>query len=316
LYKTEIDNWQKFSGVGGLVEKTKEEFMKKKITLAAILFFLIVISGFMKCDKHENKHPLKKYTAADVTRIAQLSSSIQAQEMKDLLAADHSNIEPSLRELVFMNAARLRPVLRTLLTDQQVALEAASLLSFIGIPEDVRFVVHNAPKPETDELDTEFAYYYIVTALLDPQTEEEWNFLKKCAGNEFDYRWAVSGAIQTLQLIANQRSVAILKELQNKNVEDDDSVLRALGYINSKPSALSDKNVIMAAKKVAEAIKIGNWEGNGKPRYNHDGDMALVDCIFVTGRCASYYTATFQSKGGIWILRGVRETIQELRQFQ
>jgi hypothetical protein len=70
------------------------------------------------------------------------------------------------------------------------------------------------------------------------------------------------------------------------------------------------EEVIVAGKKVAEAIRIGNWEGNRQPLFNAKGDMALIDCAFMAGEDEVIHTATFHRQSGKWKLRGVRETYQ------
>jgi hypothetical protein len=253
----------------------------------------------------------REFHAEDIDRITRMPGPARAQALKEVLAGDVKEARPSLEELVFMQAAAFRPALRTLVTDQQVGAQAAWLLAFIGVPEDVRFVVQNAPKPKADMFENRWAYG-VVTALLEPGTEEEWAFLRKCALNGYEDPWVDAGAIETLRLIASPRSAAILVEANRGDADRKAQVARALDYINSKPPPLSDRSLIEAANKVAQAIKIGTWKGNGKPRYNHDGDMALVDCVFVAGRDRLTHTATFQSVGGVWTLRGVREAMQAL----
>ena len=253
----------------------------------------------------------REWHAEDVNRIATGPGAPQSEQLREVLAGDTDHIRPDLEELLFVQADRFRPALRTLVTDPKVGPKAVWILAFTGVPEDVRFVIHNAPKAKTAMLENWWAYG-VVAALLDPTTEEEWSFLRKCAVNEFDDMSIDAGAIETLRLIASPRSAAILAEVRKKNAEREDMVAKALKYIDAKPPPLSDKNLIDAAKKVAHAVRIGTWKGNGNPRYNRAGDMALVDCYFVAGRDHLTYTATLQLVSGEWKLRGVRETMQAL----
>jgi len=89
----------------------------------------------------------------------------------------------------------------------------------------------------------------------------------------------------------------------------------AIEYVQAnqgKPVRLSNVSLLEAGKKVAAAVKIGNWEGNEEPKYNADEDMALITCEFIAGRDQLTYTATFHRVGNEWKLRGVRETMQAL----
>ena len=70
--------------------------------------------------------------------------------------------------------------------------------------------------------------------------------------------------------------------------------------------------MVAAGKKVAQAIKIGQWQGNEPPQFNEKKDKALVACEFIAGRDLLIHTATFHMVDGRWRLRGVRETMQAL----
>jgi hypothetical protein len=80
-------------------------------------------------------------------------------------------------------------------------------------------------------------------------------------------------------------------------------------------STLPDISLVEAAKKVAQAIKIGEWQKNGQPRFNAEGNIALVDIEFIEGRDSLIYTATFHQVKKLWECRGVRETMQALLAF-
>jgi len=75
---------------------------------------------------------------------------------------------------------------------------------------------------------------------------------------------------------------------------------------------LSDEDIVVAGRKVAQVIKIGKWQGNKPPQYNEKKDKALVACEFIAGRDLLVHTATFHKVDGKWRLRGVRETMQAL----
>lgn len=75
---------------------------------------------------------------------------------------------------------------------------------------------------------------------------------------------------------------------------------------------LSDRSLTNVAERVARAVKIGSWKGNRPPTFNSQGDKALVQCEFRSGRDLLVYTATFHKVGEAWTLRGIRETMQAL----
>lgn len=253
----------------------------------------------------------REFGPSDLRRIVKLSGEAQLKEMRELLAGNFKfkTFDEHLRELVFFHEQQLRPVLKALVQDPKVGTAAAQLLAYIGVPEDIRLVVRHAPAPKRCGFEDRWAYY-VVCALLDPKTEEEWVFLRSCALNEYDDRWVDAGAIETLRLIASPRSLRILKEVREKNTYRERFIAKAVEYIESNPPSLSDKKLTEAGEKVAQAIKIGNWQGNKKPRFNQKGDMALIECEFIADRDVLIYTATFHKVGSVWKLRGVRETFQ------
>lgn len=75
---------------------------------------------------------------------------------------------------------------------------------------------------------------------------------------------------------------------------------------------MSDEDIVVAGRRVAQAIKIGKWQGNKPPQYNEAKDKALVACEFISERDLLFHTATFHKVNGKWRLRGVRETMQVL----
>lgn len=154
--------------------------------------------------------------------------------------------------------------------------------------------------------------YSVACSLLEPSTDEDWSFLRKWALSEFDDAWVDAGAIQTLKLIASPRSRGILEEARRRNSSRVRSVSQAIEYIESKPAPLVGSNLETLAERAAQALSIGKWKGNGKPQCNETGDKALVDFTFESGRDSIIYTATFHKSKAIWVLRGVRETMQML----
>ena len=149
-------------------------------------------------------------------------------------------------------------------------------------------------------------------SLLDPKSEEEWSFLRKCALNEFDDHWVDAGAIQSLRLIASSRSREILIDAQRHNAFRSRLIAEALEHIQSGPLPMVSSNLEELARRVAQEVKHGDWTGNGKPRCSEWGDKALVDLRFSTGLDFLTYTATFHRVDGAWRLRGLQETLQAL----
>jgi hypothetical protein len=90
------------------------------------------------------------------------------------------------------------------------------------------------------------------------------------------------------------------------------AIKRMSCFPKSNLPTLADKDLTEAGKKVAQAIKIGDWQENKKPQFNESGDKALIESGFIASIALLIYPATFHNVGDVWKLRGVRETMQAL----
>jgi hypothetical protein len=281
--------------------------LEMTVTPAALaLPLVIVISG-----SASGQNSVLETFDPDVLRIAALQGKTQQKELRKLLI-HLPNQYRRFHESVFYAGAKLRSPLRALVQDSKVGTVAADFLTLIGQPEDLHFIIqHPPPRSKRDFRPYRWAYG-VACSLLDPITEEEWSFLRSSALNTYKDGWAATGAIQTLKLIASPRSRELLEETQKQNQLSARAVATALDYIRSEPSPLTASTPEELAARVAQAIKIGKWEGNGEPRYNEGNDKALVNLQFSSGRDLLFYTATLYKIDNIWRLRGVREIAQAL----
>lgn len=231
-------------------------------------------------------------------------------ELHAILVNDQNLWNPATRDFIFYHEGRLRSSIRSFLRDSKARRGAQEILALIGDPEDVGALIRLAPPPRSGPLSNHWAYG-VACALLEPRSQQEWAFLRRCALNLYGVRWVDAGAIQTLKLIASPRSLQILKEVQHRNAYRAGSVARAIDYAQSNPSPLRGERLAELAERVANVIKIGKWEGNHNIRYNSGGDKALIDFVYNTGEDRLTYTATFHRVDGLWRLRGARETLQE-----
>ena len=257
----------------------------------------------------------REFGSSDLARIAALDGNAQIDELRELLAGQFEEYELELYKRVFVQEHKFRPGLRALAPDAKVGTAAGQLLAFIGVPDDVRLFLDHAPAPKGEPFENRWAYR-VVCALLEPATEKEWEFLRNCAANEYDDLWVDAGAIQTLKLIALPRSRQILEEVKTRNETRVDLIESAIKYVDAKPLSFSDPDLVSVGNQVAQAIKIGKWQGNKTPRFSENGDKALVECEFIEGRDQLTHTATFHKVDGVWRLRGVRETRQALLAFE
>jgi len=180
-----------------------------------------------------------------------------------------------LAEWIFVDEARLRGPLRALITDRKVGDRALRILALIGDPSDLEVMIHQPPNGESITEDR--WKYSIVSTLLQPRSENQWEFLHNAAISDND-RWVDAGAILTLQLNHSPRSERILEEVAVKNPRRAGMVARALALIQTNPPAFEGK--------------------------------AIVPIILRSGWNRLTHTATFHRIGTHWMRRGVRETLQ------
>lgn len=242
----------------------------------------------------------------EVFRIAQLQGVDQQVALRELLST-----RKNVTEAVFYYGDRLRPALRLLLRDGIVGHNVAGLLAFIAEPEDIKLIIGMPPPPQKPIFANRWAYG-VSCSLLEPTSEEEWAFLRKCAINGFDDRWVDAGGIQSLKLLASPRSREILEEAQRINAYRERTAVRALEYLNSKPAPLTGPKLQPLAALIAQALSVGEWKGNSAARCDETGSKALVDFTFEGADDHFIYTATFHRLDTNWMLRGVRETMQTM----
>ena len=213
-----------------------------------------------------------------------------------------------LAEWIFVDEARLRAPLRALINDAKVGDRALRILALIGEPADVDLMMHRPPNGQGF---TEDRWRYpIVSTLLQPRSESEWEFLRKAAISDKD-RWVDFGAILALQFNHSSRSERILEEAAVNNPHRAGTVARALEFIHTNPPPFEGKDLEALGSRVASALEFANWKKNEAPVYNRARSKGIVRITLVIGVDCLTYTATFHRVGDRWILRGVRETLQQ-----
>jgi hypothetical protein len=178
-----------------------------------------------------------------------------------------------------------------LLPDPEVGTPARSLLALIGVPEDLRLAVQLAPPPSR-KLEANYWAYALSSALLQPDCDEEWDFLRRCALG--DYRVSPrppdttveASTIQTLALIDTPRSRAILEEVRHKNSHRAASIARMIQTIQSHPSPLAGPDPKELARRLGRTLEMGDFERAEKPWYNETGDKVLISIFHRRRRLA------------------------------
>ncbi len=246
---------------------------------------------------------------AELARILKLDDSIQLEGLREILSSDASRNREALTDGIFYHEARLRAKLLTLAQEPMVAEAARNFLAMIAVPEDVRFIM-DLPTPTGSRAFEERWRYAVATALVGSTDSGAEKFLRRCALNQYGDRWVDAGAIQTLMLTGTATSRKILEEARRQNTFQTARIDRALAYLDSAPAPLSGGDLPLLAERVADAIRIGKWQGNSPPRFNAAGDKALVQLTFQTGSDRLGYEATLHKVDRMWTLRAARQTHQ------
>jgi hypothetical protein len=256
----------------------------------------------------------RQFEVTNLSWIVNLAEERKETEFRELVGADFGQNRDKFTESVFYFEAQLRPVLRKLVYEIALTERARQLLALIAASEDLQLLVKLPTPPGTGPFSERWRYH-VATALISPDTEDEWAFLKRCVQNEFDDRWVDAGAIQSLKLTASPHSLHILEESLDKNPKRSALITTAIEFIKSNPMKIADPDLEALGRRIADGIKIGKWRGNGKPRFNETEDKALIDFTFQTSEDTYGYTATFHKIAGSWILRGAHETYQAFTPF-
>jgi hypothetical protein len=282
--------------------------MKIRLNSQIVAMGLVVIVALSRSS--EAQHGTVHIGERELARIGALRAASQEEALRRAIVQEQSQgLALEFNDLVFYHEDQLRPSLRRLFTDPEIGHYVARILALIGAPEDLTLIIQSPPPPGSQAFSNRWAYN-VVCSLLHPTSELQWSFLRKCALNGYEDRWVDRGAIQTLKLMASSRSQAILEEVRTQNEYRSGSAMRGIEYIRSNPSPLQASDIEELAARVGQIIRIGDWEGNAKPKYNRTRDKALVDFRFSTGEDSYIYTSTFHHLDGVWKLCGVRETLQ------
>jgi hypothetical protein len=138
----------------------------------------------------------------DLPRIVRLPADELQRELSEALAGDPSS-DRKFADSIFYYEAQLRPALWTLARQPELTLRVRQMLSMIAAPEDLHLIMKLDAPPTAGGFGDRWRYQ-VATSLVNPDREEEWSFLRRCAFNEFNDRWVDAGAIQEADRITTQ----------------------------------------------------------------------------------------------------------------
>jgi len=249
----------------------------------------------LKCEMY------REFGGRDIIRIAALNAVDRTPEVRELLGGRFKGGDEM--QQIFEMEHVFRPALRELVNDPHVGRDAISLLAFIGLPEDITWTVEHNPAFTNAGSDDRWASV-LVGAMLEPRSEKEWAFLKRCAEGEFQHPDATESAIITLSTIASPRSRQILEELHPKDDDLVSFIAVACGRIKSNPTPFTDRDLVRLGKRVAAQMPCADWDGHPAPVYNEKRDKAFIATDLGGNWEASPFNATFHRVDGHWKLTG------------
>jgi hypothetical protein len=248
----------------------------------------------------------------DAARALSLSGEAQQSALRALMLAEaDENSGKALDELFLEHTSQVHDSVLALTDDAHAGQPAKRLVAVLALPGDMARILPVAPKPSTTLFDNRWIYD-MVTGLVEPTTEAQWQLLERAAAGDYDDGWVDAGAIQSLRLNASARSRAILLDVAKRNSDRKKLVGRALAYIDGGATPVADAELVTAAAKAAKAIGMPGWCSNGAPRYSADRHVALIESEFFQDRDLLIYTGTYHLVGDKWRLRALRETMQAL----
>jgi len=257
---------------------------------------------------------LRQVRSKDLERVVSLKGESQRLALRDVILGERNDdkIAKDLDELLLSKTSLIHDALLSLATDEHAKKQASEFIATLALPDDMARILPMPPSPEKGDAYENRWVYSLVTGLIEPTTDSEWELLKRAECGDYDDLWVDAGAIQSLRLNASAHGRAILQEVATRNPDRKKMVDRATAYIDGGAKPIADADLIEAGKKAAHAIGFSGWQGNHAPRYSENRETALVDASFIIDRDLLVYTATFQHVGDQWRLRAIRETMQAL----
>lgn len=257
---------------------------------------------------------LRQVQSKDLQRVVSLKGESQRVALRDVILGERNDerIAKELDDLLLNKTSQIHDALLSLATDEHAKQQASEFIAVLALPEDMAHILPTPPTPVASEAFDNRWIYSMVTGLIEPTTDSEWELLKRAASGDYDDLWVDAGAIQSLRLNASARSRSILQEIAVKNPDRKKMVDRAIVYIDAGAKPIADADLIQAGKKAAQSIGFSGWQSNDAPRYSENHEVALIDARFIIGRDLLVYTATLHHVGNEWRLRAIRETMQAL----
>ena len=221
---------------------------------------------------------LRQVRSKDLERVVSLKGESQRLALRDVILGERNDdmAAKELDELLLSKTSQIHDALLSLTTDEHAKKQASELVAMLALPDDMARILPTPPSSQDGDAFDNRWIYSLVTGLIEPTTESQWELLKRAASGDYDDLWVDAGAIQTLRLNASSRSRSILQEVAAKNADRRKMIDRAVAYIDAGAKPVAEADLIEAGKKAAHAIGFSGWQGNKAPRYSESRDVALI----------------------------------------
>jgi hypothetical protein len=262
------------------------------------------------------RYEMARQTAPSFADIERMAPADRPIALRERLAAD-IHVEDGEDDDPFLHDDLLRPTLRALVEDPKVGRKAVDWLARVGDRADIDFVLAHRPAvvPDNEDFDNWQNHwaYSIATALIDPTTDAQWEFLEEAASGSYSELWVDWGAIKTLAYSADPRSRQILARVSVRNVERADEIAGLLKRGPLPQAALRAVSPHDGALALGCNASVGRYTGAEKEKTDQGGDKVSVPLSFRSGPDLLIYDAIYERMAeGDWRLRSFNEAGQIL----
>lgn len=258
--------------------------------------------------------PLDKYTIRRVSQpgaisaMRRLPAEAILPALREHLASEwQTTPNADLARDVFPDATKFLAPLRELSKDTSVRQFAVNILASVGDAGDIRWLARDMLAGTYHDDDFELIAYVIATSMVSPESEEDWEFLRRCGTGSYHDTWAVSGAIQALGSIGSTRSKAMLKDIASRFPDRK----KEIEYLmHAKPLQLVAPSINILLKQNLHAIGGGRGKVDAPILFNKARTQAWVTVNEVRHRDLYTYRLRMSKQGDAWEWLGYRMVMQ------
>lgn len=220
----------------------------------------------------------------------------QHQELMARIDAAEGDANGVWREL-FHRSAEVLPAARRALAHPESAELAGTVMAFFGESRDLDAVIGHWEKSGPSQSDVPDS---LISCLYDPDSERQWQFLRKVALDQARGVTSAREAIETLRFNGSARSRKILAEAAVRNPAAAKQAKAALEEIASNPTLPENADPAEAMRLIL--AKVGNVKDREDLAFDPSGNRAHFNFTVLSGHCRLTYSATLRRRAGTWRL--------------